>query len=422
MKRNLLIATGLAVLSTGAFASKARLEALSQSNMGSYLFQDSRNLYLNAASMNATKNYVIIETGTNPITATSNNDEADDAQATPEAEGGFTNTYGNFAYGLYMGRDSNNGTRLDNGGEYSTLTAAAFGGNTLATGEGATAAGVDGFLGTGNNYDLFIAGDAGVQWGARLSYATNKDEGRAVALATPFERKQSALGIGLGMNMGDLGAFANLDLSDKSEGADAANDKWEADLGLDLGVTYGWNDYVFHARYTGGGFEYTNNGTAATEGSKSTIDVGAGKVNDMGAGAKWFWSIDARSTKHELKSKAAGSQAVDERKVFTTPLTVGLEVDATSWLTLRGSVSQSMLGNVEDTSKNAAGTATAFNGKKFKVTNTTNVATGATLSFGKLKVDGIIGTDGTTGTATASESGQLRLDNLMSRVAIHYWF
>ena len=68
--------------------------------------------------------------------------------------------------------------------------------------------------------------------------------------------------------------------------------------------------------------------------------------------------------------------------------------------------------NDQDTS---AGTV----GKKKSEANTTNVAAGATLNFGNLKVDGVIGTQGN---GSATENGTLRTDNLMSRVSVHYWF
>ena len=43
MKKHLVVAAGLAVLSTGAFASKARMTALNQgSSLGSFYLEDNR--------------------------------------------------------------------------------------------------------------------------------------------------------------------------------------------------------------------------------------------------------------------------------------------------------------------------------------------------------------------------------------------
>jgi hypothetical protein len=90
-----------------------------------------------------------------------------------------------------------------------------------------------------------------------------------------------------------------------------------------------------------------------------------------------------------------------------------MEADATSWLTLRGSVSQDVVLN---TTKNTAG-------RKSTDTNSTNVNAGATLNFGNLKVDGVVGTTGSSRAATtASEQGVLATDNLMTRVGVTYKF
>jgi len=55
MKKSVLVVAGLAVLSTSAFASKARMEALGQGSASSLYLSDSRSVFLNAASLNDTK-------------------------------------------------------------------------------------------------------------------------------------------------------------------------------------------------------------------------------------------------------------------------------------------------------------------------------------------------------------------------------
>src|SRR6056300_1577489 len=96
MKKSVLIATGLAVLSTSAYATKARMSALGQdSALGSYYMGDTRNVFRNPADLNSTKNYMVAEFGDN---GTGNN---------PNAEGGFFREMGAFNYGVYLG--SNNG-------------------------------------------------------------------------------------------------------------------------------------------------------------------------------------------------------------------------------------------------------------------------------------------------------------------------
>ena len=59
MKKHILIATGLALLSGAAHATKARMQALGQDqNLGSFYLGDTRNVFRNAADLNGTKDYI----------------------------------------------------------------------------------------------------------------------------------------------------------------------------------------------------------------------------------------------------------------------------------------------------------------------------------------------------------------------------
>ena len=96
MKKTLVVAAGLAVLSTSAFASKARMTALNQaSSNGSYYMQDNRNIWRSAAAMNDLGAHVTAEFGT------------DGAQGS--ANGGFFQSSGSLNYGLYLNDTENYG-------------------------------------------------------------------------------------------------------------------------------------------------------------------------------------------------------------------------------------------------------------------------------------------------------------------------
>ena len=91
-----MIATGLAVLSTSAFASKARMTALNQSaSFGSFYLEDNRNVFRSSNSANSLSNYVITEWGVKNTNA--NN---------VTAEGGFFSSMGSLNYGLYLNADA----------------------------------------------------------------------------------------------------------------------------------------------------------------------------------------------------------------------------------------------------------------------------------------------------------------------------
>ncbi|MDO9182765.1 MAG: hypothetical protein Q7U04_10165 [Bacteriovorax sp.] len=367
MKRNVLVIAGLAVLSTSAFASKARMEALGQSSTrGSEYLSDSRNIFRNPALLNSTKNYIVTEWGTTAAAG------ADDSVLAPRAEGGFFREMGSFNYGLYLGNDG-----LDNGRTTS------------------------GFLTQDNGLDLFLSGDMGVQWGAKVHYANAKDESGTVA------KKNTAFGLGLGVVSGDAEGYLNVDLSDKSEGNTllAAN-QYKLKPSYLVGGSYKWSSVTFFASYEATKADLTIAAVTTTRKS-SEIVVGAGRVHEINPTARVI--TDA----HVSIADDTNITGTGKTKTNKIPVTLGFEADATSWLVVRGNVHQNViLGETKNTA-----------GKKTTNANSTTVDAGATLNFGKLKVDGSVGTTDSTGAATAtSKKGILSTSNLMSRVGVSYWF
>lgn len=378
MKRNVLVIAGLAVLSTNAFASKARVEALNQDGVrGSEYISDSRNIFRNPAMLNSTSNYIVTEWGSAATT---------DGQTTPRPEGGFFREAGSFNYGLYLGNDMTVNSRSTN------------------------------FLNQDNALDLFFAGDMGVQWGAKIHHASAKDE------TGTFTKKNSAFGLGLGVASGAFDAYLDLALTDKSEGGAIAGDEFKAKPSFVLGGSYAWNSTTFFASFENNKAEEKIS-AVTYENKSSNITVGAGRVWDMNPTAKVFTDAKVVFGSDEQKFDTASNVTSNPKlKETTMPVTLGMEAEATSWLTLRGSVTQNVILNNEEIDSNGVATA-GGSAKKRTKTNTTNVAAGATLNFGKLKVDGVIGnTDGARNGAIGTENGTLTTDNLMTRVAVSYWF
>jgi len=367
MKRNVLLIAGLAVLSTSAFASKARVEALG-TNSNLYI-KDTRNVFRNAAAINSNKNYIVTEWG---------QAQKDDTSTDPRAEGGFFKEVGSLAYGLYLG---DAGKRNTSRADQATAT---------------------GFLAQDNALDLFIGGDAGLQWGAKVHYANTKSEpGTAAAV-----RKNTAFGLGLGVVMGAAEGYANIDLSDKStgDGTTAAN---EAKLkpSFTVGGSYVWSDYTFFAEVENSKIE-SKIGTATESEKDFNVLVGAGRVMEISPTARVFGNVEVNMTK---KEKNDGTNPAKVKKTTNTklPVTFGFETDATSWLALRGSISQNVVLNNKKVEETGTGTVKNTNA------NTTDVNAGASLTFGKLAFDGSIGVK-TTGT--------LKTDDLLSRVGATYSF
>ena len=378
------MALGVAVLSTGALASKARLQALGEDTFGSMFLEDSRNVTLNPALLNMHKDFVVLEWGTpsttsgyNDLNANGTYDEGTDAltdqdlAASPKAEGGLFKASGNMVYGLYFGDESNTAN---------SLRAASMGANVVNE---------------SNNTSFYVAGDAGIQWGVKVTYHSFEDEAA--------DQKSSASRATLGMISGDIEAFLNVGTENKAENGAA---EFEGKGSYQLGLTYGMGDldYMLELRTItvedANSAEYTANYTR----------LGVAKTYKLNDKATVWTSAWYKMDNSENDFAASG--APGETKEAYLPVSIALEVSAKEWLTLRGSVVNEIIGTTEDD-----------NGDKATRANSTKVAAGASLLFGDLTIDGMIGnTDNNTTVTESTNNGTLRTDALMSRVSMTYKF
>lgn len=403
MKTQLTLALGLAVLAAPAFASKARLQALGEDSYGSAYINDNRNIWLNSAQINNHKDLVTYEFG---------GDVNQDGAASSRGEGGVYKTMGNMVYGLHFGGASNTGNALRAGAG-------------LIDASGATP------VGTGdeeNNIDVFVGGDAGMKWGANLAYAKTADESATDS--------SEAMRTRLGVIMGDLQVYANVNLinnakGDYSIGGATGTAKFEGDLGYQVGAIQAWDGNSVFVDYRSFDMSSDLNGTIDQKEDLSSMqaEIGIGRVERLNDKTNLFAkaSFFMRDIEND-HGKGAGASAgafgalcnggiitaCEEFKTKRVPVVIGLETEAASWLTLRASVSQVVWGTDE------------VNSDESTVRNSTVVNAGATLKFGELSVDGVIGNgDGSTanrGENTSAGQGTIRTDELMSRVAMTYRF
>ena len=375
MKKQIASILGIALLSTSAFASKARLQALGEDTYGSFFIDDARNVTLNPAMLNFHKDFVIMEWGDTSNTL--------DAAATPKAEGGMFKASGNMVYGLYFGDESNTGNEL----------------RSLAMGANA--------VHESNLTSFYVAGDAGVQWGVKFSYHDYSDETGA------SDVKSSATRAAFGVVSGDIEAFLNMGLSNTAE---KGGNEFEGKGSFQVGVTYGMGDidYLLDLRSiqvedaNGDEFkaQYTRLGLAKTY-----------KLNDKAtAWASAWYKMD--NQENDMTAVAA----FESKKTYL-PVSMAVEVMVKDWLALRGSVASNVIGTEENA-----------NGDKKTIADSTVVSAGAGLIFGDLTIDGMIANEGTT-TCDAStttetcntevagtEAGTLGFGNMMSRVSMTYKF
>lgn len=386
MKKQIAIAMGLAVISGSAFATKARLEALGEDQYGSQFISDNRNVFLNAATVNFHKDLVYMEFGSSDSTGsqafegvTLGTETDQDLSASPKAEGGFFKASGNMVYGVVFGNESNTSNGL----------------RTLAMGANA--------VHEENNFDVFVGGDAGVQWGASLSYSDSKDQ------QSGADTEQKAMRARLGVISGDISGFANINLQNHAENG---SDEFDGQSGFQVGGTYEMNDVYYMLQHRS--FKGEDGDGDEISIAKTWIGTAkAYKLNDKSN----VW-LSAWYKTEETENDFDAILATGKTKTDFIPVTLAAEVSVKEWLALRGSVGHTIWGTSEDD-----------NGDEATVNNTF-VNAGASLIFGDFQVDGLIGnvTSDASGanapgsTSTDAGNGTLRTDTIMSRVSLLYRF
>ena len=407
MKKHLVLGAALAVLATPAFATKARLVALGEEITGSQYINDNRNIFLNAAHANNYKDTAIFELGGDGAAGTKQ-----DTNLRPQAEGGVLYGWNNMVVGAYFGAESSQ-----------THEARSY----LVTNRRV--------VHQDNQIDLFLAGESSVKWGANLTYSQNKDDTDGT-----FEDIESqTLTARVGVIAGKLEGFANVSLINSFEGdLDAgAGDKEEfkGKLGYEIGGTYHIDNqasvFAFwrHAAWeqessvsqvaaTAGAPAYTGEADAMTD----RFIVGYGRETKLNDKATLFYKASYVLNKRELDTKDDGKATIDD---YAVPVVVGIEHDSASWLTLRGSITQSIF-NEQDNDYDEdllplvnTNVVAANPDKKRTKRNTTVVAAGATLKFGDFSVDGLLARDSG---GTGATNGVLNSENLLTRVAMTYKF
>ncbi len=376
MKKQLVVALGLSVLATpAAFASKARLLALGESTNGSFFINDNRNVFLNAAEVNNQKDLVTFEFGTGSTT---------DTDTAPNAEGGVIKSMNNMVYGLHLGRVTSFAqTVTDNS------TAAFVPSNTL---------------------DFFVGGDAGLKWGANLTYANGMDEQFSNGTGTSDSEGKS-MDLNFGVIAGDISAYIKAGIMGETENKDSTAGATDVDVKrkseFELGAAYKLNAYTIFAQANMNKYEEKESDADI---DNTSLLVGAARTERLNDKTTMFVKLSASHVKEDNETV---SPTDSETKTTAIPVAIGLEHDATSWLVLRGSVSQNIWSKVDSDAND-----------KSTVANSTNVNAGATLKFGELSVDGVVGTNNGAGTIadSNSEKGTIALDNLMTRASVTYRF
>lgn len=408
MKKLLSMVLLLALVTPQAYASKARLLALGMDeidNEGSYYIDDVRNIFLNVANVNNYSDTLIFEWG-DEGNALGDGRAALDNDDDPKAQGGFLMNSGSFVFGAYLGNESNTSsllkiasssqTSLDGGGGQHQL---------LQT--------------TDNQIDLFLGSEAsGVQWGMNVLYSSSEEE------------SQNSEDEGYAVRFGAIGekwnTFANIGIGSNSKRTFTVNGggthEFDGSLGLHIGGGYDIHDDARVYGYVKN-FGWDQKDTTAStanqdvEGEFTIYSVGYGYTKELSDGTLY---TDLSFKKKDIEIKYSAKAEASNTLV---PLTIGYEAEATSWLKLRGSVTQNLYGKRNNDNYDSlndvveqlaiAEFGADSSGKDATIRDTTDVRAGASLMFGDLTVDGLLGT---------TTDGSLNFDEAMTRVGATYSF
>jgi hypothetical protein len=359
MKKTLYFIAALTMAATPAMASKARLSALGESQV--ILDSDVQGIFQNPAYMHYVGDFATFEMGETATTAAA----AVDTNA--NAEGGFISTMGDAKFGVYLGRMSE---------------------DTNSLRDSADQAGTGTFLPQENPIEVFYGAKAGdLNWGASFSYS-NSDQKNGTGTAD--DSKQSAMGLRMGVRTDEWAAFANVGLGTSAQIGD---DKIKGTAGLKIGGHYMMDSMRVYGIYQNAGAKATNPSATVLDATVSGTRIGFTNVWKNEANTAFY------DVAYEMGNTVTKVGATTEVKEVTTslPLTIGTEVVATSWMKLRGSVTQNvLLGSTKETTNGV--------GEADTVASDTTTAAGAGFVWGRNNLDVVL-TMGTNGNVDSSNFG-----------------
>jgi hypothetical protein len=370
-----LLTLALILASTSAFATRARINALGSA---AHLV-DVSTVYGNPSDMmSLTGDSLTIESG-KTFTTAGNPDAISATTLNGGAEGLLIRSMGDAKFALSLGHaDANIFALRSDAKARNAAVATVRQQNPLEVSYG---------MKTG---DMSVAGT--------LVYSNfeNKKAG--------FEQKENSMGLKLGATGSNWTGALLVGLTDKWSNGTSADYTAKTSINVTGGYDVMSDLYVYGGLSTGG-YKSTVASATVTDYDIMTVNVGALSKIKKDAN-EFFYGIGLTYSSEKEKANSAAEQTIKQTHL---PLIIGLEAEANSWLTLRGSVTQNLL--LVDSSKDE--TTGTTNSETNPGLNTTTLAAGAGLKFNKVSVDGSI----LTGATQTINSG-----NLLAQVGLTYAF
>lgn len=361
------IIVAVALAATSAFASKARLRALSNAAH----LSDTRDVFAEPDKAVNMGEVVAMEASNNSgsVSTPGGNDAA-----SPNAEGGFVRKWNdNMAMGAWLGNKS-------------SLSAAGLSDAGASSGSGTSIQ---------NPLNLYFASKAGdMAWGVGLNYSNYEHKGN--------KDKASSMGLNVGASTAMWEASLGMGLTGEATDNDATKYEHKSPMALHGGY---WMDTMFlYGDYSMGGGKAKNIASSTTTLDREKTSLQLGVINSHKKdGADFFYGVSYLMTTDKTKD-------VTKSEGTFLPVLIGIEADANSWLVLRASITQNVLLGTNKTTP-AAGTSTDVT-----MTDNTVVASGLGMKLGKFTVDGSLA-------ATTTSNGRFGSDTgFLSEVGLSYAF
>lgn len=367
-KMKQLLVLAIALTSVNAFATRARVTALGNSPHQ----PDTATVYAKPYHIFAlASDYATLETGATGGTAPTLQNK--------NAEGMLVRTMGDAKLGLSLGHQSLNESSW---GPLRSISAA-LGDADLAANQQ-------------NPIEFTYGKKSGdMTWAGTLVYSNYNNK---LAAAGTLE-KESSMGLRFGATSGAWDAVANLGLTNTANVINGNKFTGTPAIGVSGGYMMD-SMYFFGGLTTSGAKEETAAAVEVYKVANQSINVGVVNSHKKD-GNDLYYSIALNQSESKYTVAATDTKITS----LTLPITVGVEAEAASWLTLRGSVSQATM--INNTKNEVAGTEFA------PAANSTTVAVGAGLKFNKLTFDGTMST-ATTQVVNAAD--------LLGQVGMTYWF
>lgn len=234
------------------------------------------------------------------------------------------------------------------------------------------------YLGIENPFSVAYGAKAGdVNWAVLFTYASSTK--KSPTAASTDDKKQSYMNLAGSAVMGDVTFGANLGLGNTAQGNGTSDSVKYSKAPMSAFVKYAMGDWTAYGSY---GMATEKDDSSGTEVKTDTTDLVIGAINSMKKdGADFFYGAS-----YTMGTSKTGSTKTDTTRL---PVIIGIEADAASWLTLRGSVTQNvLLGSTKTTETDSA-------------PHNTKVAAGAGLKFTKAVLDMTLSA-ATTGNLNAS--------------------